>query len=74
MPVTSFDASGSSVVTDTTSCDTPVWCMSVIASRTGRSGVMSTSGDIASPFAASTSPATGPSARRNPMWNIHASV
>ena len=65
-PDTSDAASGSSVVVATTSCDTPSSRMRANASRVGVSAVMTTRSGIAPSFAASTSPAVGPSWRRKP--------
>ena len=72
-PETSFAASGCSVVVATTSCETPSTRMRANASRAGVSAVITTRSGIEPSFAASTSPAVGPSLRRNPKRVIHPS-
>ena len=72
-PDTSFAASGWSVVVATTSCDTPSARIRANASRAGVSAVITTRSGIAPSFAASTSPAVGPSLRRKPKRVIHRS-
>ncbi len=74
IPLTSFAASGGSLLTDTTTCETPRSRMSDHASRAVSSGATSTRSGMEPSFDASTSPAHGPSQRMNPKSSIQSSL
>ncbi len=74
VPLTSFAASGGSLLTLTTTCDTPSPRISDHASRAVSSGVTRTRSGIEPSLLASTSPAHGSSHRMNPKSIIQSSL